>query len=154
MVYDDAEKLYAEVRKDGEGLLEEAFSVLFPKSSPLSSAATKKEPGAIVGFNTTPFSRRDVVEIPLQGNATHLKSQVVQVSDDGKKGYALLDCSQGGHLAHTTGLYANCTPVSGRLSPMFERTSRLSYRSIHQRLRPLRVEECECPAHGLGWTYH
>ncbi|KAF8077573.1 hypothetical protein FPV67DRAFT_1662392 [Lyophyllum atratum] len=29
MVYDDAEKLYAEVRKDGESLLEEAFGVLF-----------------------------------------------------------------------------------------------------------------------------
>lgn len=112
MVYDDAEKLYSEVRKDGETLLEEAFSALFPKSIALGAASIPKTSGEIVGFNTTFFPRRDVVEIPLSG-APHLKSKVVQASKDGSTGYALLDCSAGGHLAQASGLFANSMPPSG-----------------------------------------
>ena len=89
MVYKDAEKLYAEVREDGETLLEQAIKVLLPKALPLM-AASFKNPGSIVGINTTFFPRRDIIEVPLAGAPAHLKAQVVQVSQDGATGYALL----------------------------------------------------------------
>lgn len=113
MVYDDAEKLYAEVRQDCDLLIEEAATVLLPKSTPLSAAAVAKGSGKIIGVNTTFFPRRDIVEVPLTSAGAHLKSQMVQTSKDGTKGYALLDCSSGGHLARPTGFFADCTPVSG-----------------------------------------
>ncbi|KAI0338667.1 hypothetical protein BDW22DRAFT_1362757 [Trametopsis cervina] len=112
MVYDDAEKLYAEVRKDGEELLEDAFNTLFPRSSPLGSVVNARTPGTIVAYNTTFFPRRDIVEVPLTGNAAGLKNQVVQASEDGSIGYALLDCSEGGHIARPSGLFADSMPVS------------------------------------------
>ena len=112
MVYDDAEKLYAEVREDGQSLLEEAFGALFPKSTPLDTTTASKTAGDIVGFNTTFFPRRDVIEVPLSG-AAHLKSKVVQASKDGATGYALLDCSEGGNLSRSSGLFADCMPPSG-----------------------------------------
>lgn len=113
MVYDDAEKLYAEVRKDGEALLEAAFKTLFPDSVPLSKATSVRSPGSIIAYNTTFFPRRDVLQVPLSGKTSSLKSQVVQASEDGSVGYALLDCSEGGNVARPSGLFANCMPVSG-----------------------------------------
>ncbi|KAI0713074.1 glycoside hydrolase family 38 protein [Cerioporus squamosus] len=113
MVYDDAEKLYAEVRKDGETLLEEAFKAIFPPSVSLTDPSFKsKKTGTIVGFNTTFFPRRDIVEVPLTGAAQRLKSQVVQTAKNGATALALLDCSAGGGVAYSTGMYANCKPVS------------------------------------------
>lgn len=35
MVYDDAEVLYAEVAKDGKDIIESAYRVLMPESSPI-----------------------------------------------------------------------------------------------------------------------
>ena len=117
MVYDDAEKLYAEVRKDGETLLEEAFKAIFPPSVSLADPAFKsKKTGTIVGFNTTFFPRRDIVEVPLTGAAQRLKSQVVQTSKNGTSGLALFHCAAGGGVAYGTGMYADCKPVSGTLS--------------------------------------
>lgn len=116
MVYEDAEKLYAEVRKDGDALLEEAFEALFEKSVPLSQDGTLKSfdgPRDLVAFNTTFFPRLDVVKIPLRGAASLLKSKVVQTSVDGSIGYALMDSSAGGSLANPIGLYADCMPASG-----------------------------------------
>lgn len=117
MVYDDAEKLYAEVRKDAEDLLQEATEVLLPNTMPLDATSVAETAGNIVGFNTTFFPRRDVIEVPLTSAGTHLKAQVVQTSKDGSKGYALLDCSAGGHLARPVGFFADCMPVSGAFSP-------------------------------------
>ncbi|KAG5643659.1 hypothetical protein DXG03_000539 [Asterophora parasitica] len=119
MVYDDAEKLYAEVRKDGENLLDEAFGVLFPDSISLNSTTNLKSlpgSGKIVGFNTTFFRRSDIIEIPLVGASPAIKSQVLQTSSDGKVGYAVMN-SPGGGIAGTlctpaTGLHAQILPVS------------------------------------------
>ncbi|KDQ59961.1 glycoside hydrolase family 38 protein [Jaapia argillacea MUCL 33604] len=115
MVYDDAEKLYTEVRKDGQELLEEAFDTFLPGSSLLSleSVAQQKftNSGNIVAFNTTFFPRRDVVKVPVTGSASRLKSKVVQTGKDGV-GYALMDGSQGGSLVASRGLFADCMPPS------------------------------------------
>ncbi|KAH8093101.1 glycoside hydrolase family 38 protein [Cristinia sonorae] len=114
MVYVDAEKLYSEVRKDGEELIEEAFAALFPEALQLNDPALKSASGRVVGYNTTFFPRRDVVALPLTGAASRLKSQVVQTSKDGSIGYALMDCaSEGGaRVSECRGLYADSMPVS------------------------------------------
>ncbi|KAI0061336.1 glycoside hydrolase family 38 protein [Artomyces pyxidatus] len=100
MVYDDAEQLYSEVRKDGEALLEDAFSVLYPSSLPLNSTTVDKltRASTLVGYNTTFFPRRDVVKVPLSGPAKALGGSVLQTSKDGSVGYVLMDCLQGGNL--------------------------------------------------------
>lgn len=114
MVYDDAEKLYAEVAKEGHSLIEEAFKAIFPPSVSLADPTMKsKKTGTLVGFNTTFFPRRDIVEVPLVGAASRLRSQVVQASKDGMTGLALMDCAAPGGLSYGTGMYADCKPVSG-----------------------------------------
>jgi len=120
MVYDDAEVLYGEVKKDGEQLLEEAFSVLFPSSVPLSaSTRTKTLAGSckIVAYNTTFFPRLDIVKIPIAKAGSSLRSQIMQASDNGKEGYAIMHCPNGGApgelKAPSNGLHAYLKPVSG-----------------------------------------
>jgi|SRR5882762_2032037 alpha-mannosidase len=156
MVYDDAEKLYAEVRKDGESLLEEAFEALFQKSLPLSQVKSFDVSGSIVGFNTTSFARRDIVKIPLRGSASQLKSKVVQTSLDGGTGYALMDGSGGGSLAIPSGLYADCMPASGMsiilCGSMFSHN--LSFVSAIQRIRSLCTQKLERPTYCLEWADH
>ena len=100
MVYEDAEKLYAEIAKDAKQLLEEAFSALFPKSVSLSSLSSPKTSpvpvipaqGRLFAFNPTFFPRRDVVEIPLGsafGTRLHLDGEIVQKNvKDGKENKA------------------------------------------------------------------
>ncbi|KAI0776540.1 glycosyl hydrolases family 38 N-terminal domain-containing protein [Trametes elegans] len=113
MVYEDAEKLYAEVRKEGEALIEEAFKAIFPPSTSLTDPAIKtKKTGTLVGYNTTFLPRRDIVEVPLVGGASRLRSQVVQASKDGAVGLALMDSPAGGGVSFGTGMYADCKPVS------------------------------------------
>ncbi|KAF8259316.1 glycosyl hydrolases family 38 N-terminal domain-containing protein [Lactarius quietus] len=77
MVYEDAEKLYAEVRVDTEALTEEALRVIYPGSLPHSSASG---PHTLFAHNTTPFARRDIA------------------TSDGTEGYALLEGGLGGGL--------------------------------------------------------
>ncbi|KAF6748244.1 alpha-mannosidase [Ephemerocybe angulata] len=119
MVYDDAEKLYAEIKRDGEALLEEALSVLFPSSMPLTpNTRSKALAGStkIVAFNTTFFPRWDIVKIPLAKAGPALKSQVLQASDDGREGYAVVHCEEGacyGELSSpSNALRSRLMPVS------------------------------------------
>ncbi|KAH0580103.1 hypothetical protein H2248_002912 [Termitomyces sp. 'cryptogamus'] len=117
MVYDDAEKLYAEVHKDGEALLDDAFRVLFPDSVVLNASTNLKALppiGKIIGFNTTFFRRSDIIEVPLVGADSGLKSQVLQTSSDGTVGYAVMNTpgSVGSICTPATGLHAQILPVS------------------------------------------
>lgn len=112
MVYEDAEKLYAQVKKDGNELIDEAFKAILGFSS--SDARTTPVSGNFIGFNTTPFPRRDVVKVPFAGpHAAKLRSKLVQTTKDGKHGYALMDCSAGSRLSSSSGMFADCHPVSG-----------------------------------------
>ncbi|KAJ7652628.1 galactose mutarotase-like domain-containing protein [Mycena rosella] len=84
MVYDDAEKLYAEVRADCEQMLDDALEVIL-------GSATRVAPGAvaslekIVAYNTTFFPRREVARVPLGAAGDSLRNQVAQRSADGKE---------------------------------------------------------------------
>lgn len=116
MVYDDAEKLYARVSRDGNALLEAAFQALIPKSvavslaQPLQSTAT----GKIIAYNTTPFPRLDVVQVPLHGpGASRVKAEVVQVARDGKTGFILVDGTTAPGPARARGLFADVQPATG-----------------------------------------
>ncbi|KAF9070390.1 glycosyl hydrolases family 38 N-terminal domain-containing protein [Rhodocollybia butyracea] len=88
MVYDDAEKLYAEVAKDGKALMEKALQVLFQNSIPLTPE-TKLQANTslnqIIGYNTTFFNRREIIRVPLAGASAGLKSA------NGSIGYAIMD---------------------------------------------------------------
>ncbi|KAF8991681.1 glycoside hydrolase family 38 protein [Cyathus striatus] len=118
MVYNDAEKLYAEIKKTGESLLDEAFGILFPDSIPLTRKTKMKAlgPGSkIVGYNTTPFPRWDIIKIPLSGANAGLKSQVMQASDDMREGYAIMEsspCGPGELRKPSNELHARLLPVS------------------------------------------
>ncbi|KZV60805.1 glycoside hydrolase family 38 protein [Peniophora sp. CONT] len=101
MVYDDAEVLYAEVAKDAHDLIEGAFRILLPNSIPLlpTNANQLTRSAQLIGYNTTPFARRELVTVPLEGNAKALGGSVVQVSRDGKEGYALMSADEGSNVA-------------------------------------------------------
>lgn len=120
MVYDDAEKLYAEVKESGEALLNEALSVLFPDSLPLIPSLkirNLKNYNTIFGYNTTFLPRWDVIKIPLLGVSTTLKSQIMQASDDGREGYAIMQTRSGSHVgilrSQSSALHAQLLPASG-----------------------------------------
>jgi alpha-mannosidase len=100
MVYEDAEKLYAEVRCDTEALIDKALCVLYPGSLPLSSAASTSASGPLTIFahNTTPFARRDIVRVPLAAGGISL-GDVLQTTSDGKEGYIVLEGAPGGGSA-------------------------------------------------------
>lgn len=117
MVYEDAEKLYAEIAHEGKSILKEAFEVLLQKSVHLSADEPLKENtrGKLVAVNTVCIPRREVVQVPLSGPAaSRLKSEVVQVSKDGRQGYALMDASQGAGVGFATGMYADVSPAFGK----------------------------------------
>jgi alpha-mannosidase len=100
MVYDDAEKLYAEVRTDTETLVDRALAVLYPSSLPLSSAAPASASGPLTVFahNTAPFARRDVVRVPLGERGISSGNILLQKTSDGKEGYIVLEGGAGGGL--------------------------------------------------------
>ncbi|TFK19473.1 alpha-mannosidase [Coprinopsis marcescibilis] len=121
MVYDDAEKYYAEVKRDGEAMLEEAISVLFPSSMPLTENTRSKALAGnakVVSLNTTFFPRLDIIKVPLgsRTSSSDIKGQVLQASQDGRVGYALMHSPGGaapGELLNGTNALRNkLKPVS------------------------------------------
>ena len=129
MVYDDAERLYAEVAKDGKDMFEEAASALAPDTLPLSafiapiSSGQTNQPGhsvngRLVGLNTVHASRREVVEVPLVGpGAMRLRGEVVQIAKDGGRAFAIMETDDvhinGAGLVSAKGMYADLQPVAG-----------------------------------------
>lgn len=138
MVYDDAEKLYAEVARDGKSMFKEAAASYLQNIVPLSSILDSQSPvdkGRIIALNTVHHTRREVVEIPLVGPAAvNLRSEVVQVSTDGSKAYALMDSEDnGGGFLKTKGIYADLQPATG----MLLQVQMCSANGYEQRLRKL-----------------
>lgn len=117
MVYEDAEKLYGEVARDGKQLFKEAVSAYMGNLIPIASVMEEQlalSNGKLVAFNTVHHARREVVEIPLKGpSATRLRKEVVQISKDGTRAYALMDGDDNaGGLLQAKGLYADIKPVT------------------------------------------
>lgn len=122
MVYDDAEELYTQVAKDGTGILEEALEVLLGHSIPLLNAPLIKSRarGSILALNTTPFPRWEVVELPLGGGfRERFRGEVVQVSEDRKRGYVMMDGTRGAGLAVAKGIYEGVKAANGESSWQF-----------------------------------
>ena len=120
-MYVDAEAIYADVKRNGEVLVEDAFSVLFPKSVPLTAATTSRSlagSSKIAAYNTTFFPRWEIVKVPLTKAGGPLKSQIFQASDDGREGYAVMHCAKGASLGElkkpSNALHAYLKPVSGK----------------------------------------
>ena len=127
MVYEDAEKLYAQVRESGEDLIDKAFEALLgPGNAALTSSTNSQvllSTAKIVGYNTTFFQRSDIVEVPLTGAGAGIRSQVLQTSSDGRVGYAVMRCEGGGSVGTLstpeTGLHSWIMPASGLLFVLF-----------------------------------
>ena len=126
MVYDDAEKLYAEVAKDGKDMFEEAAGALVPGTLPLSALSTSVQTplsghsgnGRLVGLNTVHAPRREIIEVPSVGpGAMRLRGEVVQVAKDGSKAFAIMETNDvhinGAGLVSAKGMYADLQPVAG-----------------------------------------
>lgn len=117
MVYEDAEKLYAEVRKDGVDMLEEAFDSLFSPTNPMPKSNEQfntSVSGNIIAYNTTMFPRLEVAAVPLTGSGgSKLKGKVVQASKDGTVGFALLHSRESFSPAVSRGLFSDCDAPSG-----------------------------------------
>ncbi|ORY82383.1 family 38 glycoside hydrolase [Leucosporidium creatinivorum] len=80
MVYEDAEKIYAETAHKGGALLEEALKALLPDSFPITDVNSFGDD--LIAVNTTGFARREIVKIPLAG-ARALADAAIQISHDG-----------------------------------------------------------------------
>jgi alpha-mannosidase len=135
MVYEDAEKLYTEVREDGTSILDDAFKALFSSSS-LSSAT----PGsAVIAYNTSFFPRCEVVKVPISCCAQD-QLQRMQLSKDGQHAYTVTSFDEANMNMSPVGLglpqsvAAGLKPVSG----MFPRSAMSCWRliwfhdSVHQ----------------------
>ncbi|EJU04489.1 glycoside hydrolase family 38 protein [Dacryopinax primogenitus] len=121
MVYDDAERIYAKVAKNGSQLLEEAVQALFRQSVPINPTApfthSSSGKGKIIAINTLGKPRREVVEINVSGKgAEALKSQTVQISKNGEKGYVLVDVADG-VIGEVKGMFAHVRPASAHKLP-------------------------------------
>ncbi|KAF7337346.1 Glycoside hydrolase family 38 protein [Mycena sanguinolenta] len=98
MVYDDAEKLYAEVREACEEMIDNALDVVLGGHTQrlgAAAAAAVTDLNQLVAYNTTPFPRCEVVQVPLPAGNSALRTQVAQLAADGKTGYAFVNCEGG-----------------------------------------------------------
>jgi len=114
MVYEDAEALYANVRKIGNELLEEAFRVLYPKSiSFLTSKESEIQGGRIMALNTTPFPRMDVIKVPLSSIEPHASDKDVQMAADSRSAYVVMHSPEAGGASSRALDSSVLMPVSG-----------------------------------------
>lgn len=99
--------------------MKEALKVLAPSSFslPASDASSmslrgQKGQGHIIALNTVHSPRREIVSVDLSPDATspsllkHLKSDLVQIAQDGRTGYAIAENLAGAGFAPVTGLFA------------------------------------------------
>lgn len=84
----------------GTALLDKAFKVLLPKSVGASDANADGD--ELVAVNTTPFSRREVVQVPI-ASARALHEAELQFAADGSV-YALVDNAKGETITAATSM--------------------------------------------------
>nr|XP_019051258.1 alpha-mannosidase [Kwoniella bestiolae CBS 10118]OCF30188.1 alpha-mannosidase [Kwoniella bestiolae CBS 10118] len=113
MIYEDAEKKYASLQSSIHAVLNEAYSIIYHSSFPISAEETTKIAGPIFAVNNIPdYPRQEVISIPIDSHP-QIESRSAQISKDGQTGYLLVatkndeDAHEGSMLAHPRGLYAN-----------------------------------------------
>ncbi|KAJ7212635.1 hypothetical protein GGX14DRAFT_620945 [Mycena pura] len=87
-VFNDVEKLYAEMRRDAEKMLDDALDDILGGTWPTAHAMALDQHVAYTTFSP----RRDVACL---SNASGLGAQVARLSVDGKEGYTVVDCAGG-----------------------------------------------------------
>ncbi|TKA51106.1 hypothetical protein B0A53_05892 [Rhodotorula sp. CCFEE 5036] len=90
MVYDDAEKIYADVQEKGAALLDSALNILVPNSKSLSHPEALD---SLVALDTLGLARRELVKVPMSV-ARALDDAALQRSHDGEA-YVLFDTTGG-----------------------------------------------------------
>ncbi|GAA5860859.1 hypothetical protein JCM8547_003871 [Rhodosporidiobolus lusitaniae] len=101
MVYEDAERIYANIASKGSQLLEDALSALLPGSIALnnSTSSSSSSSGDLVALDTLDVPRRELVKVPLSV-ARSLEDGAVQRSADGEA-YVLFETGgEGGEVAN------------------------------------------------------
>ncbi|CAD6569406.1 MAG: Glycoside hydrolase, 38 vacuolar alpha mannosidase [Tremellales sp. Tagirdzhanova-0007] len=94
MVYEDAETKYAAIQKSITQVLNEAYSVLYQNSHPLSAGGLASNTGTIFAVNNIPhYPRLEVVTVPVAAHH-QIKSSSAQISKDGKTGYVLVGAEE------------------------------------------------------------
>ncbi|GAA5929068.1 alpha-mannosidase [Sporobolomyces koalae] len=105
LVYEDAEKIYANVASKGLTLLSNALDALLPASVSIDSAASLSgSRDTLFGVSTTGLARRSLVKIPL-ATARALSDAAIQPSrtrEDDESAYVVLEVgAEGGLIAHS-----------------------------------------------------
>jgi alpha-mannosidase len=121
MVYVDAEKLYAEVAHECQSIIHEALSLLLPGSMLLPREAEGiHNQYDFLAFNTTSFARTELVEVPLINTLKMDPNpmSVLQISTDGKTGYAVFDVEQLG-IGYPSSTSSGCRPACGMCAVIF-----------------------------------
>lgn len=90
MVYEDAEKLYAEVKRDGEKMVHDALSALLDGSDIIGPQSTADNVAVV---NTVPFQRLEVVSLPFSASSA-LANVRSQVSATPGKAFALASAGE------------------------------------------------------------
>ena len=108
MVYEDAEKYYANVAKKGRQLIHEALDALF--DLPPTSASQGK--GTVLAFNPTMFPRLDIIKVPL-ATTSFAQDAIVQAAEDGTHEYLLMQSEHGSGCSIPRGLLSECRSASG-----------------------------------------
>ena len=75
-------------------MLNEAYSVLYQNSHPLSAGGLASNTGTIFAVNNIPhYPRLEVVTVPVAAHH-QIKSSSAQISKDGKTGYVLVGAEE------------------------------------------------------------
>lgn len=93
MIYEDAERIYADVAEQGAKLLDDALQHLAPGSRSIDDLSVKAD--SLICVNTSGVAHRSVVQIPLESART--LDATVQLDQD-KSAWALFDCSHEQHV--------------------------------------------------------
>ncbi|TYJ52493.1 hypothetical protein B9479_006887 [Cryptococcus floricola] len=106
MIYQDAEKKYAALHASISSILEEALSVLYPKTKLVGK--DEKAVGQVFAVNTTPgMARREVVKVELGKGVKGLKEATAQVAESGDAGWVLMSTGEDKSLAMPQGVFVS-----------------------------------------------
>lgn len=109
-------QMYADVAKQGAKLLEEAYQVLHPKSTPVTSCNSSGHTrGDWISLNTLSFPRQEVVRIPLNRYDGRSTFSISEAQED--SGFVIAKDGSGNCMTELVRLAeyrANIAPATGK----------------------------------------